>query len=70
MVTHLLANLDAGSAPARKENTVTSLDGGGNDLAVLAGGTRADSDDGSLGKRGGGGRRRKEDARSGFLDIS
>lgn len=70
MVTHLLADLDAGAAPAREENTVASLDRSGDDLAVLAGGTGADSDNGGLGERSRSGRRREEDARSGFLNVS
>jgi hypothetical protein len=65
--TYLLADLDSIASPARKENTVASLDRHRNDLAVLVGRARPYGDDGSLRQRrvrSGGG---EEETSGGFL---
>ena len=48
--TDLFTELDGAAAPAREKNAVASLYAGGDNLAVLVGGTRADGDDGRLGE--------------------
>lgn len=64
MKTHILADLDAVAAPARKEDLVSDLDARRNDLAILIGDTGAGSDDAGLGKRRLCGSRGQEETRS------
>lgn len=49
--THLFANLDRVSSPARKKNTVTGLHVWRDDVTILVAGARANCDDGGLWER-------------------
>ena len=62
----VVADLDRVAAPAGKQNLVAGLHRGGDDLAVLVGGTGASGDDGSLRKRRGGDRGGKEETGRGL----
>lgn len=62
----VVSDLDGVTAPAGEEDLVAGLDRGGDDLAVLVGGTGAGSDDASLGKRGGSGGGREEETGGGL----
>lgn len=66
--THLFANLDRVSAPARKEYAITSLHSGGNDGSVLIRCTRANGNDGGLREGVACRRRGEEDPTGGFLE--
>ena len=68
--THLLANLDRTTAPAREKHTITSLHAGRDDVTVLVRRARTDSDDGSLREGLVRRRGRKVDAACGFLPLA